>query len=118
MNKKTKNPELKGFEELLKEVRSNEEYINLNLAEKGKEKAQFQYELQQFLEQENARLASLEKFLTKKVPAKKNFSQTEKLIIDQMERKKIVLDKTLPILTKLTSQIQQNLAQLFNAHFS
>ena len=47
-----------------------------------------------------------------------NFSQTEKLTIVQTTRKKILKDKLGSELSKLDSQLQKNLAQLINSHFS
>ena len=77
-----------------------------------------QYELQHFLEQENSRLTGLEVFLSKKVSLKTNFSQTEKLIQVQIERKKVLNEKLVKELRQLDSLFQSNLAQFFNSHFS
>jgi hypothetical protein len=119
MDKKKKNTGMKGFEELYENYLNEDEYSYRSSLEREREKERNldQYELQHFLELENTRLANLEAFFTNKIPAKINFSQTEKLIIHQVERKEVVLEKIVPALTKLTSQCQLNMAQLFNAHF-
>lgn len=115
MNKK-KIPGLDGFEELFETYMAKQEIAEANKEQDGNKNNE-QYELQHFLEQENQRLGNIELFLTKKIPAKKNFSQTEKLITHQKNRKKEILLKSVPALGKLSSQLQQNLAQIFNAHF-
>jgi len=114
MNKK-KIKGLDGFEDLFNSYHAQDEYASANKDQENRSNEQ--YELQHFLELENSRLGNIEAFLTKKIPAKKNFSQTEKLITHQKNRKKEILQKAIPVLGKLTSQFQQNLAQLFNAHF-
>jgi hypothetical protein len=115
MNKK-KIPGLNGFEELFESYLTKDEFSEANKDQDANRNNE-QYELQHFLEQENLRLGNIESFLTKKIPAQINFSQTEKLITHQKNRKKEILQKSVPALGKLTSQLQQNLAQLFNAHF-
>lgn len=114
--KKKKISGLKGFEELY-EVYLNKDEYGAAKNDQDSNRNNDQYELQHFLELENTRIGNIETFLTKKIPAKKNFSQTEKLISHQLNRKEEVLEKSLPVLTKLTSSFQQNMAQLFNAHF-
>lgn len=108
---------LKGFEEVFEDYLESEEYKDQQRKER-ESKSGDQYELQYFLEQENARLKGLEVFLTKKVPLKINFSQTEKLIKVQEDRKKVLLEKMGPEFQKLTSTLQKNLAHFFNSHFS
>jgi hypothetical protein len=117
MKNKKSNNSIKGFEELFEVYHANDENY---LREKAQEQDRNydQYELQHFLEQENVRLGLIESFLTKKIPSKKNFSQTEKLIKHQVDRKIFLLEKTIPLVSKLNSSFQQNLALLFNAHFS
>lgn len=109
---------LKGFEDVFEDYVESEEYKELERKDRENSKVGEQYELQHFLEQENARLTSLEVFLTKKVTLKTNFSQTEKLLKLQIARKRILKDKFFLEFKKLDSPLQKNLAQLFNAHFS
>ncbi len=126
MSKKIGNPNLpkevvaglKGFESVFEDYVNSEEYKDHERRERDHTKVGEQYELQHFLEQENDRLSALEIFLTKKVPLKMNFSQTEKLILLQMERKKILKEKMNGDLAKLDSPLQKNLAQLMNSHFA
>lgn len=115
MNKK-KIRGIDGFEELFENYLDQDEYAAAKKEQELKRDTD-QYELQHFLEQENIRLGNIETFLTKKIPAKTNFSQAEKLIAHQRNRKKEVMQKILPVISKLTSSFQQNMAQLFNAHF-
>lgn len=115
MNKK-KIRGIDGFEELFEDYLDKDEYAAAKKDQELKRDTE-QYELQHFLEQENARLSNIEAFLTKKIPAKINFSQTEKLIAHQKNHKKEVLQKLVPMIGKLNSSFQQNMAQLFNAHF-
>ena len=109
---------LKGFEDVFEDYVKSEEYKELERKEREKSKIGEQYELQHFLEQENNRLSGLETFLTKKVTLKMNFSQTDKLIVHQRERKRQLKDKIAPELVKFDSQLQKNLAQLLNSHFN
>lgn len=126
MSKKIGNPNLpkemleglKGFEDVFEDYVKSEEYKDNERKEREANKAGEQYELQHFLEQENDRLSSLEIFFTKKIPLKMNFSQTEKLTVIQMERKRILKEKLSSDLTKLDSHFQKNLAQLINSHFA
>ncbi|NOT78600.1 MAG: hypothetical protein HOP07_06305 [Bacteriovoracaceae bacterium] len=109
---------LKGFEDVFEDYVKSEEYKDVERKERERTKVGEQYELQHFLEQENDRLSGLETFLTKKVTLKMNFSQTDKLIRHQRDRKKLLLDKLGPELIKFDSQLQKNLAQLLNSHFN
>nr|BDT28808.1 hypothetical protein BHI3_22740 [Bacteriovorax sp. HI3] len=109
---------LKGFEDVFEDYVKSEEYKDHERKERENAKVGEQYELQHFLEQENDRLSALEIFLTKKIPLKMNFSQTEKLILLQMERKKVLKEKMSTELAKLDSPLQKNLAQLINSHFA
>ncbi len=109
---------LKGFEDVFEDYVKSEEYKDLERKERESSRVGEQYELQHFLEQENMRLKSLESFLTKKIPLKVNFSQTEKLILIQMNRKQELKEKLIPIMKKLDSPLQKNLAQLINSHFA
>jgi hypothetical protein len=109
---------LKGFEDVFLDYVETEEYKELERKGRDNSKAGEQYELQRFLEQENARLTSLEVFLSKKIPLKVNFSQSEKLLHVQIERKKILREKLFNELKKLDSPLQKNLALFFNTHFS
>jgi hypothetical protein len=109
---------LKGFEDVFGDYMESEEYKDLERRHADNTKVGEQYELQHFLEQENARLTGLEVFLTKKIPLKTNFSQTEKLIQQQVERKKLLKEKLFGECKKLDSTFQKNLAQFFNSHFS
>lgn len=109
---------LKGFEDVFEDYVESEEYKDRERRQNENQKVGEQYELQHFLEQENARLTGLENFLTKKIPIKMNFSQTEKLIKVQNDRKNLLRDKLLPELKQLDSALQKNLAAFFNSHFS
>jgi hypothetical protein len=109
---------LKGFEDVFADYVQSEDYKDHERKERENTKIGEQYELQHFLEQENARLSALEIFLTKKIALKMNFSQTEKLILVQMERKRILREKLTVEFIKLDSPIQRNLAQLMNSHFA
>jgi hypothetical protein len=109
---------LKGFEDVFEDYVKSEEYKEHERKERDTTKVGEQYELQHFLEQENSRLSALEVFLTKKIPLIMNFSQTEKLILVQMDRKKLLKEKLSTGLTKLDSPLQKNLAHLMNSHFA
>jgi hypothetical protein len=109
---------LKGFEDAFEDYVESEEYKELERKERKETKIGEQYELQHFLEQENARLSCLEVFLTKKVSLRTNFSQTEKLLQLQMERKNLLKEKLSDEFKKFDSALQKNLAQIFNSHFS
>ncbi|MBP9681782.1 MAG: hypothetical protein KBD76_10290 [Bacteriovorax sp.] len=117
-NKNLTDEALKGFEDVFEDYVESEEYKELERRESENQKKNEPYELQYFLEQENARLTALEVFFTKKIPLKKNFSQTEKLIFQQRERKTLIKERLFGELKKLDSTLQKNLAQLFNSHFS
>ncbi len=109
---------LKGFEDVFEDYVKSEDYKDHERKEREATKAGEQYELQHFLEQENDRLSSLESFFTKKIPLKMNFSQTEKLILIQMDRKKVLKEKLGDEIVKLDSHLQKNLANLMNSHFA
>lgn len=109
---------LKGFEDVFEDYVKSEEYKEHERKDRESTKVGEQYELQHFLEQENSRLSALEIFLTKKIPLIMNFSQTEKLILVQLDRKKVLKEKLTSDLTKLDSPLQKNLAQLMNSHFA
>lgn len=109
---------LKGFEDVFADYVKSEEYKDVERKQLENHKVGEQYELQHFLEQENDRLSAMEIFLTKKIPLMMNFSQTEKLTLVQMTRKRVLKDKMGPELTKLDSQLQKNLGQLMNSHFA
>lgn len=109
---------LKGFEDVFEDYVESEEYKDLERKDRENSKVGEQYELQHFLEQENDRLTGLEVFLTKKVSLKTNFSQTDKLIKQQSDRKLVLKDKMTTEFKKLDSNLQKNLIQIFNSHFS
>lgn len=109
---------LKGFEDVFEDYVKSEDYKEIERKERENSKVGEIYELQHFLEEENARLSALEIFLTKKIPLKMNFSQTEKLILVQMERKKVLKEKLASEFSKLDSPLQKNLAHLMNSHFA
>lgn len=109
---------LKGFEEVFEDYVDSEEFKEIERKDRDSGKVGEQYELQHFLEQENDRLTGLEIFLTKKVPLKTNFSQTEKLLQQQIERKQFLKEKLFAELKRLDSTFQKNLSQMFNSHFS
>lgn len=109
---------LKGFEDVFEDYVESEEYKEFERKNRDNTKVGEQYELQHFLEQENARLTALEIFLTKKISLKINFSQTEKLIAQQTEKKRVLKEKLIGEFKKFDSNIQKNLAQIFNSHFS
>jgi hypothetical protein len=109
---------LKGFEDVFEDYVKSEDYKEHERKERENTKVGEQYELQHFLEQENSRLSALEIFMTKKIPLIVNFSQTEKLILVQMDRKLVLKEKLTNDLTKLDSPLQKNLAHLINSHFA
>lgn len=109
---------LKGFEDVFEDYVKSEEYKEIERKERENSRVGEQYELQHFLEQENLRLRSLETFLTKKIPLKVNFSQSEKLTLLQLHRKQELTEKLTTAMKKLDSPLQKNLAQLMNAHFA
>lgn len=109
---------LKGFEDVFEDYVKSEEYKDLERKEREHAKIGEQYELQHFLEQENMRLKAMETFLTKKIPLKVHFSQTEKLILAQLTRKSELKSKLSENFKKLDCPLQKNLAQLLNSHFS
>lgn len=109
---------LKGFEDVFEDYVKSDEYKEIEKRERETSRAHEQFELQHFLEVENDRLSSLEIFLSKKVPLKLNFAQTDKLIDVQKERKEFLKNKLVNDVVRLDSQLQKNLASLFNAHFS
>ena len=68
---------LKGFEDVFADYVQSEDYKDNERKERENAKIGEQYELQHFLEEENARLSALEIFLTKKIDSHKtrlNFS--------------------------------------------
>jgi hypothetical protein len=89
--------ELQGFEDVFEDYIESEEYKEFERKEKSIAKTAEQYEMQNFLEQENARLTALEIFLSKKVDLR------EKLSLE---------------FQKSDSQFQKNLSFFFNSHFS
>lgn len=109
---------LKGFEDVFEDYVKSEEYKEIERKERENTRVGEQYELQHFLEQENLRLRALETFLTKKIPLKVNFSQSEKLTLLQLHRKQELTEKLTAAMKKLDSPLQKNLAQLMNSHFS
>lgn len=109
---------LKGFEDVFEDYVKSEEYKEHERKDRDNTKVGEQYELQHFLEEENSRLSALEIFFTKKIPLIMNFSQTEKLILVQMDRKRVLKEKLSGDLIKLDSPLQKNLAQLMNSHFA
>lgn len=109
---------LKGFEDVFEDYVKSEDYKEHERKDRDNSKVGEQYELQHFLEQENSRLSALEIFLTKKIPLIMNFSQTEKLILVQLDRKKFLKEKLATELIKLDSPLQKNLAHLMNSHFA
>lgn len=109
---------LKGFEDVFEDYVESEEYKEFERKNRDNTKVGEQYELQHFLEQENARLTSLEVFLTKKISLKINFSQTDKLLALQNDKKRALKEKLSTEFKKFDSSIQRNLAQIFNSHFS
>ena len=109
---------LKGFEEVFDDYLKDEEKRSMERWEKEKEKKGDQYELANFLEMEEKRIQHVETFLTKKVAQQKKFSQAEKLLRNQNERRQQILLKILPELLESNSKFKQNLSQLFNAHFT
>jgi len=110
--------EIKGFEELFSDYLESEESKERARKDRENQKGTEQYELQHFLEQENSRLTGLEVLFTKKLPAKLNFSQTEKLTVLQMQNKRDTLDKLILEVSKSDSLFLKNLQSMFNAHFS
>ena len=108
---------LKGFEDVFEDYVISEDYKELERINREKSKAGEQYELQYFLEQENARLTAIEVFLTKKISIRTNFSQTEKLLKIQNDRKNLLKEKLLTEVKILNSTFQKNIAQFFNSHF-
>ena len=110
--------ELKGFEDIFQDYVESEEEKERRRVNREAAKSTENYELQNFLEEENSRLSNIETFFTKKVPAKLNFSQTERLIVDQMKRREHLIEKLANEFSKSESLLQKNLANMFNAHFS
>ena len=108
---------LNGFEEVFEDYVISEDYKELERLNREKSKAGEQYELLYFLEQENARLTAIEIFLTKKISLRTNFSQTEKLLKIQSDRKKILKEKLLIEIKILNSNFQKNISHFFNSHF-
>jgi hypothetical protein len=109
---------LKGFEDIFQDYVETEEIKERKRINRDLSRNSEIYELQNFLEEENSRLSNIEIFFSKKVPAKISFSQTQKLIVEQLKRKNELKEKIIPSLKKQDSQILKNLAHLFNAHFS
>lgn len=109
---------IKGFEDVFEDYVESEEFKDRERRQSDGQKNGEQHELQHFLEQENARLSGLESFLTRKIPLKLNFSQTDKLLHIQNERKRVLREKLVPECLRLDSPLQKNLAAFFNSHFS
>ena len=109
---------LAGFEDVFEDYIGSEEYKELERNERENTKTGEQYELQSFLEQESARLTALEVFLSKKISLNSNFSQTDKLVLQQIVKKKELKEKLFHEFKKADSYFQKNLAQFFNSHFS
>lgn len=109
---------LKGFEDVFEDYVESENYKDQERRDSERLKSGEQHELQYFLEQENARLTTLEIFLTQKISLKTNFSQTDQLVRLQKEKKKELRQKLTKELRKSDSLLQKNLADFFNSHFS
>lgn len=108
---------LKGFEEVFDDYLKDEERRSMERWEKEKEKKGDQYELANFLELEEHRILHVETFLTKKVAQQKQFSQSEKLLKTQNERRQQLLLKLIPEFLEPNAKFKQNLSQIYNAHF-
>ena len=108
---------LKGFEDVFEDYVESENYKDQERRDSERLKSGEQHELQYFLEKENARLTKLEIFLTQKISLKTNFSQTDKLVLLQKEKKKELREKLSKELRKPESPFQKNLADFFNSHF-
>jgi hypothetical protein len=109
--------DIKGFEDIFQEYVDSEEEKDKRRLEKNAAKSTENYELQNFLEEEHNRLTNIEVFYTKKMPAKINFSQTDKLLVEQLKKKNVLLIKLEVEFSKPDSQLQKNLSQMFNSHF-
>jgi hypothetical protein len=107
--------DISGFEEIFEDYLDDQK---LRERKHDRSKKHETYDLQTFLEEENDRLVSLELFLTKKLPSKINFSQTEQLIVEQLRRKNYITEKLLESFGESESLLTKNLSQLFNSHFS
>jgi hypothetical protein len=110
--------DIKGFEDIFQEYVDSEEEKDKRRLEKNAAKSTENYELQNFLEEEHNRLTNIEVFYTKKMPAKINFSQTDKLLVEQLKKKNVLHSKLEIEFSKSDSQLQKNLSQMFNSHFS
>lgn len=108
--------EVQGFEEVFGDY--IEDAKKTNMSKRHATRVPEKNELQNFLELEIERLTSLDNFLSKKVSVLKNFSQTQKLIDIQINKKAILSEDLIERLKRPDSQLQQNLAQLINGHFS
>lgn len=108
---------LKGFEEVFDDYLKDEERRSMERWEKEKEKKGDQYELANFLELEEERICHIETFLTKKVAQQKQFSQSDKLINMQKERRRQLLLKIIPELFDQQAKFRENLARLHAVHF-
>lgn len=109
---------LKGFEDVFDDYLKDEERRSMERWEKEKEKKGDQYELANFLELEEKRILHIETFLTKKVAQQKQFSQSEKLLRAQKERRHQLLLKIIPELLENSAKFKINLAKLHDSHFS
>ncbi len=110
--------ELKGFEDIFEDYLEDEADKERVRSNKEFQKNTETYELQNFLEEENSRLTSMEQFFTKKLPAQINFSQTERLIVEQIKRKNLLRERINEETVKENSILFKNLSTMFNAHFS
>lgn len=116
--KKETLEEMKGFEEIFDDYAKSEAAKMQERRDRESVKSQEFYELQTFLEKESDRLTVIENFFTKKVTLRTEFSQTEKLILQQTERKVLVKEKLTKVLLRHESFMQKNLAQILDSHFS
>ncbi len=110
--------ELKGFEDVFDDYLKDEEKKSYDRWEKEREKKGDQYELTNFLELEEKRINVAETFLTKKVSQQQKFSQAEKILQIQEERKLHLLAKILPEVMEDGSNLKTNLSQIYNTHFT
>lgn len=109
---------ISGFEQLLEQYLNEEDKKENERLKNNSKSENYNYDLIDYLEVENNRLSKIENFFTKKIPIKINFSQDEKLLLIQKEKKHKLKEKILDHLLTFDSPLMLNASQMFNSHFS
>ena|SRR3989344_3803127 len=113
VKKKIKNPQdLKGFEDFIEYL-----YGSTELSIGTTRKAEDNFELYTFLEQNNARLENLSELLSSKLEMVKSHPQDSQILVKQESHNRELKDKILSHLLKESSIFEKHLFAIFNNYF-